>query len=216
MTKEIQAGALLTDLSCSAFAKELAAKKSVPGGGGAAALAGALGVALCSMAGQFTVGKKAYADVEDDVLRMLDEAEDIRENLLELVEEDATSFAPLARAYRIPRDDPSRKDAIAEATRGACRVPFRIMEEAARAIRVLEEMERKGSAFMVSDVGCGASLCASALEAARLTVLVNTVELKGDPLADELDRKADRMLEDCLPRAQAIVRSVSDRLRGRE
>ena len=90
------------------------------------------------------------------------------------------------------------------------------MEEAARAIRVLEEMERKGSAFMVSDVGCGASLCASALEAARLTVLVNTVELKGDPLADELDRKADHMLEDCLPRAQAIVRSVSDRLRGKE
>ena len=215
MTDVIQAGSL-TDLSCRSFTAELAAKKSVPGGGGAAALAGALGIALCSMAGQFTVGKKAYADVEEDILRMLQEAEDIQEHLLALVEEDATSFEPLARAYKIPKDDPTRKDAIAEATRGACRVPFRIMEEAARAIRVLEEMERKGSAFMVSDAGCGASLCASALEAARLTVLVNTVELKGDPLAEELDRKADDMLADCLPRAQAIVQSVSTRLRGKE
>lgn len=204
----------ITEMSCRDFADALAAKRSVPGGGGAAALAGALGVALCSMAGNFTLGKPAYASVEEDVEHMLVRAEAVRSNLMALVNEDARSFEPLAAAYRIPKTDPARRSRIEDATRGACQVPFKIMEQSVIAIELLEEMARKGSAFMISDVGCGAALCSAALQAARLTVLVNTEALgDDDPVAHELDRKADEMIGRLVPRADAVVADVTRRLR---
>ena len=79
----------MMDKSCTEFAAELAAKASVPGGGGAAAYVGALAVALCSMVGNFTTGKKKYAEYEDDVRRMLAEGERVRVRLLEHVIEAA-------------------------------------------------------------------------------------------------------------------------------
>ena len=97
----------LTTHSCTAFAEALASKASVPGGG-AAAMAGALGIALCSMVGNFTTGKKKFAAVEEDVQRMLAEGEALRIRLLELVDADAEAFEPLSRAYSIPKDDPTR------------------------------------------------------------------------------------------------------------
>ena len=91
----------LTQRSCADFTELQAAKTSVPGGG-VAALAGALGAALCAMAGNFTVGKPRYASVEADVRSLLDRTEVLRLRFLELVDEDAAAFAPLARAYAIP------------------------------------------------------------------------------------------------------------------
>jgi len=88
----------MMEATCTDFAAALAAKESVPGGGGAAAYVGALGVALCSMVGNFTTGKKKYADVEEDVQRMLAEAETIRVRLIDLVDEDAAAFFPLSQA----------------------------------------------------------------------------------------------------------------------
>lgn len=91
----------LTQRSCADFTELQAAKTSVPGGG-VAALAEALGAALCAMAGNFTVGKPRYASVEADVRSLLDRTEVLRLRFLELVDEDAAAFAPLARAYAIP------------------------------------------------------------------------------------------------------------------
>ncbi|MDR1908585.1 MAG: cyclodeaminase/cyclohydrolase family protein, partial [Spirochaetaceae bacterium] len=88
--------------SCVEFSRLLAGKDPVPGGGGAAALTGALGVALGSMAGNLTLGKKRYAAVEGEMLRLLEEAERLRESLLALVEADAGAFEPVMRAYRLP------------------------------------------------------------------------------------------------------------------
>ncbi|MBQ9317022.1 MAG: cyclodeaminase/cyclohydrolase family protein, partial [Atopobiaceae bacterium] len=127
----------LTDRSCESFASVLAAKESVPGGGGAAALVGALGVALCSMVGNFTTGKKTYAAVEDDVQRMLAEAQDVRLRLIALVEEDAEAFYPLSQAYAIPRDDPKRAEVLEEATKAACLAPVEMMRQICHAIELL-------------------------------------------------------------------------------
>ena len=87
-----------SQFSCADFAQALASKTSVPGGGGAAAMAGALSAALCSMAGNFTAGKKKYAAYEADIQRILTEAEALRQCLLTLVDADADGFEPLAKA----------------------------------------------------------------------------------------------------------------------
>ena len=92
--------------TCQSFLDALASKAPVPGGGGASALVGALGTALCTMVGNYTVGKEKYAEVEEDVKALMAKAEDIRARLLALVDTDAEAFEPLSKAYTIPKDDP--------------------------------------------------------------------------------------------------------------
>jgi len=207
-------GERLTDRSCAGFAEVLAAKESVPGGGGAAALVGALGIALCSMVGNFTTGKKTYVAVENDVQRMLAEAEAVRIKLIDLVQQDADAFYPLSQAYAIPRDDPKRAQVLEEATKHACAAPVEMMRQICRAIALLEEMGEKGSRMLVSDVGCGALLCRAALEAASMNVFVNTKTLADRQFAQETEAECDAMLDEYIARAEACAASVMKRIRG--
>ena len=206
-------GNALTGKTCAAFADALAAKASVPGGGGAAAYAGALAAALGNMVGNFTVGKKAYAEVEDDVRRLLAEGDDARARLLALVDEDAAAFEPLARAYGIAADDPGRADALEEATRGALLPPLEVMRQAAHVVELLEEMGEKGSRMLVSDVGCGAALAAAALRAASMNVFVNTKGLRDRAFAAEVEAECDELLA-YASRADALAERVAAGLRS--
>ncbi len=208
-------GVRLSEYACGDFAQALAAKRSVPGGGGAAALAGALGIALCSMVGSFTVGKRTYAEVEADVERIMAGAEDIRCRLVDLIDADAASFEPLSRAYSIPKTDPTRAQVLEEATKAACVAPVEMVRQCARAVEALEEMAEKGSRLLISDVGCGAALCAAALKAASLNVYVNTKTLADREHADALEHEVDELLACYVPRADALARTVEDRIRGR-
>lgn len=88
--------------TCEDFIEVLASKAAVPGGGGAAALTGAVGIALGNMVGSLTVGKKTYADVEDEIIECKKEADEIAKEFLELMDKDAEAFEPLSRAYGLP------------------------------------------------------------------------------------------------------------------
>ena len=106
------------------FTAALASKASVPGGGSASALAGALAAALGGMVGELTVGKKKYAAVEPILRELLDEAEKLRGQLLECVEKDAAALAPLAKAYAIPKDDPQRAETLEACLTAAAAPPM--------------------------------------------------------------------------------------------
>lgn len=199
----------LTKISCADFAQALAARTPVPGGGGAAALAGALGTALCSMAANFTAGKKKFAAVENDIQRILSEGEVLRLHLLDLVDADAVAFEPLSKAYAIPKDDPDRVQIMEEAAVNACRVPLEILSSCAAVMRLLEEMLEKGSKMLISDVGCGALLCKAAMECAALSVYVNTAVLHNRETAARLEREAEALLAINRPLADSIAASVA-------
>lgn len=203
----------LTDRSCGDFAQVLASKESVPGGGGAAALAGALGVALCQMAGNFTLGKKKYADVQEDIERNLNEAETLRIRLVDLVEEDAKAFFPLSKAYSIPKDDPNREKILEEATLNACKAPMEMLETLNRAMELLEEMLSIGTKMLVSDVGCGAILCKAAMESAAMNVFINTGSLKDREMANRLESRADELLKVSTRKADRIACEVTRQIR---
>ena len=126
----------MTETSCRAFAEALASKAPVPGGGGASALAGSLGAALCSMVGNYTLGKPKYAAVEADVRAILEEAERLRTRLLNLVKEDAAAFAPLSRAYGIPKDDPGRGEIMEQCLRDAAAPPMEMLRLSCRVIEL--------------------------------------------------------------------------------
>ena len=204
---------LMMDGSCTAFADALAAKVSVPGGGGAAAYVGALAVALGSMVGNFTTGKKKYAEYEEDVQRMLREGEVLRARLLALVDEDAAAFYPLSEAYGIPKEDSTRAERLEAATKAALAAPLEMMRCVARTVELLEEMNVKGSRMLISDVGCGATLAAAALRAASLNVFINTKSLVDREFATQVEAEADALLA-YAPRADAVYAQVASGIRG--
>lgn len=103
---EHQTNSRFTDYSCKDFITVLSGKAPVPGGGGASALAGAIGIALGNMVGSLTVGKKTYAAVEEDIIQCKKKADDITARLLDLVEKDAEAFEPLSAAYGMPKSTP--------------------------------------------------------------------------------------------------------------
>lgn len=202
------------DRSCADFTVALASKAPVPSGGGAAALVGAFGAALCSMVGNLTVGRKKYAAVEADVRAILKRAETAQAGLLELVDRDAEVFEPLSRAYAIPKDDPERDTLLEDATMRASQTPLEMLRTVCETVELLEELLDKGSTTLVSDVGCGALCCGAALESAGMNVFVNTRTLQNRKEAARLDAQVDTLLAEYLPRARRVADEVSRRLRN--
>lgn len=203
----------MNDLSVREFTDELAAKVSVPGGGGASALVGALASALGSMVGNFTLGKKKYADVEPEIIRLMDKAAELQNKLLACIDKDAEGFEPLSRAYGLPKDAPGRDETLEKCLRDAAAVPFEIAELAAEVIAVQEEFAKKGSKLMVSDAGCGAAFARAALEGAVLNVRVNTKLMKDREYAADLDARVDELLAAGRRDADAVYAFVLDGLK---
>ena len=197
--------------TCQGFLDALASKAPVPGGGGASALVGALGAALCTMVGNYTVGKKKYADVEEDVKALMARAEDIRARLLALVDADAEAFEPLSKAYAIPKEDPSREAVMEKCLRDAAATPMAILRLICEAIDLHREMLDKGSVIMLSDVGTGVIFCQSALLRAALNVKVNTKSMSDRDFARAMDEETDTLVA----KYRVIARQVYDVVMGR-
>jgi len=206
-----------TTLSCQEFTERLSTKAPVPGGGGASALAGAIGIALGTMVGSLTVGKKRYAAVEPEIKAAMEKTEALRQKLLQLVEEDARVFAPLAEAYKLPNttdEEKAEKAKVMEAClRDACDVPLSIMECCCEAIHLQRVFGEKGSVIAVSDAGVGVAICKAALQGAYLNVKINTRSMKDREYAHAIDEKADKMMADHLAAADEIYDLVLGKLR---
>ena len=204
----------LIDTTVADFTKELASSAPVPGGGGASALAAAIGISLGDMVGELTVGKKKYADVEEDVRRLMERSQALRIRFLELVDADAEAFAPLAKAYGIPKEDPHRSQIMEEALRTACSVPMDIMRACAEAIDIIGEFAAKGSKLAISDAGCGAILCKAAMQAASLNVFINTKSMQDRDFAASLEEEADALLAKYTALGDTVYETVVNKLRG--
>ena len=185
----------MTMESCRKFVEVLASDAPAPGGGGAAALVGAVGTALGNMVGSLTVGKKKYADVETEIVALKARCDALQTQLLDQVEADEVNFLPLAKAYGIPKDDPDRERIMEEATVIACTTPVKIMELCCEALDAIAVFAEKGSRLAVSDAGCGAVCVKAALQAASLNVFINTKSLKNRALADEMNAECLDMLD---------------------
>jgi formiminotetrahydrofolate cyclodeaminase len=203
--------------SCVDFVSVLASKEPVPGGGGASALVGAIGAALGNMVGSLTVGKKKYADVEADIVRLKKASDKIQGDFLALVQRDAEAFAPLAKAYGLPKEteaEKAEKTRIMEAAlKEACSVPMDIMRKCGEAIKVIEEFAAKGSSLAISDAGVGVLFCKAALTGASLNVFINTAAMTDKPYAEKVNREANALLAEYEPLADKIFKSVKDRLK---
>ena len=190
------------------FLSELSSNAPVPGGGGASAAVGAFAAALGMMVTNLTIGKKKYADYEEEVKAVRDRLEGLRDQLIDLVDGDAVAFEPLSKAYSIPKDDPERDTIMENALYEASVVPMSIMETVLAAAKELEILVEKGSKLAVSDVGVGILFAQAAIEGASLNVYINTKSMKDRERVAALDAKADAIIAEGAALKERIYSSV--------
>ena len=176
---------------------ELAGGAPVPGGGSAAALAGALAAALVAMVARLTIGRKAYAGVQRRVAEILAEGEALRAQLRRLVDDDAAAYAKVSAAYRLPKDDPRRTRAADEALVGAAQTPLAMARGAARLVGLAREIGTIGNRNAHSDALVAEALARAALAGAVENVRVNVQSLSEPGLGRSL-----------LDEAEGLVRQV--------
>lgn len=199
-------------LSCTDFVTILASNAPTPGGGGASALVGAVGIALGNMVGSLTLGKKKYTEVQADILKLKDKCDIIQKDLLSCIDEDARAFEPLSKAYALPKETEEegayKAKVLEECSVRACKVPIKIMENCCKALEAIDELAKKGSRIAISDAGCGAAILKAALMSASLNVFINTKGMKDKSVAEDLNKKANDMLDKYCPLADAIFAEV--------
>lgn len=210
----------MLDLSAKEFLNVLASKEPVPGGGGASAYVGALGMALGLMVGNLTVGKKKYQDVEADVIEIMNKGQAICKQLQVLVLEDAEAFYPLSQAYGLPKNTEEeaelKQETLQKALIKASLVPLEIVRYCARAIELQEELALKGSRIAISDVGVGVMFLKAALQGAKLNVLINTEIMLDQELKNRIETELAHLVDAFSEKADRIYATVERAITGGE
>lgn len=178
------------------FIGALSSNAPVPGGGGASATVGALAAALGMMVTNLTIGKKKYADYEEELIRCRSELEGLRDRLITLTDKDAEALEPLSRAYSLTKDAPDYERIMEEALLTASLAPLEIMDTALECAHVLEVLVEKGSRLAISDVGVGIYFAQAAIEGASLNVYINTKMMKDRTRAEALNDRADAIIRE--------------------
>lgn len=203
-------------LSLEAFTKQLCSKAPVPGGGGVSALAGALGAALGAMAANLTVGKKKYADVQTCMQESAAELTRLSQAFLTGIQADADAFAPLAKAYGMPKDTEEQKQekerVLQQALYEAAQPPLTVLKQCVQALELLEQLHDKASRLVVSDVGCGAALCWACAHTAAMNVYINAGMLADERRRGALMQKCQTRLEQARRTAERIIQAVEETL----
>ena len=171
--------------------EELAGPNPVPGGGSAAALAGTLAGALVAMVARLTVGRKAYAAVDERARAIRDEADVLRAELRRLVDDDAAAYARVSAAYKVPKDDPTRGAAIDAALLGAAVTPLDVARRAARLRALAREIGEIGNKNARSDAKVAEELARTAVIGAAENVRVNVASLSDPKTGESLLKEAE-------------------------
>ncbi len=203
---------MLNEMKTTEFLKVLSSSEPVPGGGGASATVGAFSCALGMMVANLTIGKKRYADVEDEVKKICGQLDTLMNNLIFLTNEDARVFRPLAEAYGLPKNTEEeklhREKVMEEALYEASVVPLKIMETVFEAIKLLEFLGEKGSRIAISDIGVAVLFGEAALEGASLNIFINTKLMKNTERADSLNNKAEFLISEGRKLKEVIYSNV--------
>ena len=179
------------------FLDRTASDEPTPGGGSVAALVGALGAALGCMVCRFTVGKKKFKDVEEEVKGILERCEKLREELRGLIQADIDAYQKVSAAYAMPRKTPEEKEArskaIKEALKEALEIPMKVAEDSLEVLRHARRLAEIGNPNLIGDAGCAAAFALAALEAACVLAKGNLSWIKDEELTRQLSPKIESL-----------------------
>jgi formiminotetrahydrofolate cyclodeaminase len=178
----------LTEQPVVQFLDALASSAPAPGGGSVAALSGALGAALVSMVCNLTLGKKKYADVQDDITALVEQSEALRHRLVGLLEADVEVYTGVSSAYQMPRQTP-------EALKEATRVPMQVAEACVQVLDLCTPAAEMGNVNAVSDAGVAALMAEAGLRSAALNVIININAIRDETFSGATRDELDMLLE---------------------
>jgi glutamate formiminotransferase/formiminotetrahydrofolate cyclodeaminase len=199
----------------SSLLDELAAGSATPGGGSAAAHAGAMGAALVAMVARLTLGKKKYAKVQARVEQVLQETERLRSRLTTSIDEDARAFDSVMAALKLPKDTADQKQARAEAledaTRQAGEVPLGVAGDSAEVLKLAAGIAAIGNLNAITDAGVAARLAHAAIHGAGLNVRINGEGLQDRALAQDWMERIDALEAKAADTLAEVHQALSDR-----
>ena len=189
----------LTDLTSKDFLTALASSAPAPGGGGGAAMAGALAAALASMVANLTIGKEKFAAQECEVKALLQEAEQVRQDLLALVEDDAAVFNSFMACYKLPKatdaEKAARTAAIRKAAKQAAEVPLAIARASYKVLQLAHRLVIIGNPGVITDGACSALLARAALRCAEYNVRINLGLTKDEAYNEQVAAELNKLLK---------------------
>jgi formiminotetrahydrofolate cyclodeaminase len=180
------------------FLDDLASSKATPGGGSAAAIIGAMGAALVAMVCNLTIGKKKYAEVEDEMKALLARAEALRHRLTGMIEDDVKAFDAVMGAYGMPKETDAEKEARGKAIQAGLKlatdVPLRCCHAAREVIDIAAATSAKGNLGVISDAGVAVLAAYAALRSAALNVYTNAKLISDKDFADAKLKELETLL----------------------
>lgn len=206
----------LVNRNLNALLEELASHSPAPGGGSVAALAGALGAALTSMVCRLTVGKKKYAEVEEEMKSVLAMSEKLRTAFTRLIDADTDAFNKVMEAYSLPKESDDQKAlrnaAIQEATKEAALVPLECMKHGIDALALSRAVAQRGNLNSVSDAGVSALMIGAAIEAAALNVKINLTGVTDMEFVEWKTQEVSSILKTGKDAAEEILLIVGEKI----
>jgi glutamate formiminotransferase / formiminotetrahydrofolate cyclodeaminase len=199
------------------FCNETLSDSPAPGGGSVAALMGALGASLGGMVANLSAGKRGWDDKLEYFSNRAVKAQQLKDELLALVDEDTAAFNKVMDAFALPKESveekAARTAAIEQATKYAAEVPLKVMETASRSYELLAEMAERGNPASISDVGVGALATRACIEGATLNVRINLAQLKDEKFKTALLKKIEQISTDSDTEFKKIYQVVGSKLR---
>ena len=207
----------LVKMNVREFCNETLSDSPAPGGGSVAALMGALGASLGGMVANLSAGKRGWDDKLEYFSNWAVKAQQLKDELLSLVDEDTNAFNKVMDAFGLPKNSPEEKaaraEAIEEATKHAAEVPLRVMKTAAKSYELLSEMANNGNPASVSDVGVGALATRAGIRGAAMNVRINLGQLKDRKFRSRLQKRVQKVSADSEALFRKIIRMVERKLR---
>lgn len=208
----------LTDLHTKEFLALLASDAPAPGGGGAAAMAGALAAALASMQANLTIGKKNFVEQQAEAELLLLQAENSRSKLLELAEDDAAVFSEFMRCYRLPKSNEEeqllRSQSICRAAKRAAEIPLEIARESLQVMRLALRMAQIGNPHVITDGAVSGLLARAALRGSIYNIMVN-LRLTQDEAYNMTLCQESNLLEQQAEKLEQEILALTDKVIGR-
>jgi len=206
----------LANMNLREFCNETLSDSPAPGGGSVAALMGALGASLGGMVANLSAGKRGWDDKLEYFSGWAVKAQQLKDELLSLVDEDTAAFNKVMDALALPKESAEEKatraTTIEEATKHAAEIPLKVMETASRSYALLAEMGERGNPASISDVGVGALATRACIEGAALNVRINLGQLKNEKSKTDLQEKVRKISADSEAQFNTIIEVVEGKL----
>lgn len=202
----------LTEMQVKEFCNVLASDAPAPGGGSAAALTGAMGIGLAEMVANLTIGKKKYAEFEENSQKVKQQASELCEKMVVSIDKDTEAFDGVSAVFAMPKNTDEEKAARSAAMQAALKeatlVPFSVMELCLESLLVVESALGKSNTSAASDLGVASLNLKASVQGAWLNVLINLGGIKDEEFVKEYKTKGQEILEKALPLADKIYSEI--------